>query len=404
MPIFTDDDVPVPSPEALVPEPVIETASVYQNINTRVKVIPHIEGNSLTVDYFGRVIGDSDPASLPTDLNNLGSIQYQLIKGLELRVTDELTQNTDEQTQTTTVVGSANMYPIVIPIIGDTFISPLGDGTYATFVITATERISIFKETAWKIEYTLDSYATEEVIAALLERVVTTLYFDLKGLNESGGALATESEYNRKVTRKTMLGDLIDRFYAEYYNPIIKTFMVPDPLFKLYDPYLVDFWNYLVGKELSGGKLLPHQFDVRGAIFKTDYTTVWDAVIKQNRGLLNRSVMVMHELATTAFIIQYVQFTLHSSGIDRVVHPVEVGGLAITGLDAEGSNYIFSDAFYTKAEVGQTPLEILVNKVIDGEIIPYSDIVPIYALLDSLSTKDRFYQIPFLITLLTLSR
>lgn len=408
MPLFNQAGTPVAPPPGVAPVPVVETASVYQNTNTRVQIEPHIDGNTWTVDYYGKFIGDDEILTLDPDTHDNSLVSYQLVHDMELRVTDPLTQTTDPLTSLTTVTGAANMYSIVIPIVGDVFVAALGDGTYGKFALTSVERQSIYKETAWVVQYTLEAYATEAVLTDLNDRVVITLYFDLKGLQEAGGALATESEYQRKILRKKYIADMIDRYYEEFYNPLIKTFVLPDALYKIYDPYVVEFWNYLIGKEQSDGKPRPHEFDIRGAIFKTDYVTVWDAFRKQSISVLNRAVHSMQNVSTLGFSVPYVQFTLHSSGLTYVVHPKEVGGLVLTGgtdlLVDPLPPYIFSSAFYTNAATGQSVLEMQVHKAIAGEILAFSDLKPLYEGIGALTNVQRFYQIPFLIALFTLSR
>lgn len=408
MPLYNDDDTPIPPPPSIPAASVIETASVYQNTNERVKAVPYIEGNTWTVEYYGRLIGNSDPATLDTDITDPTLMQFQLVKNMELRVTQELSQTTDEQTQLTTVTGVANMYPIVIPIIGDVFLAPLGDGNWGKFTITSTERQSIYKESAWTITYTQGEYVSEPLLELLNDRVVQTLIFDLNGLNEAGGALATESEWNRNVLRKKYIIDMVNWYYEEFYHPTIKTFLVPDEFVKLYDPYVVEFWNFLIGKELNGGRLLPHQFDVRSSIFKTDYVTVWDAIQKQSNAVLSRAVHSMAELPTSVFALGYINFTIHSSGLDKIIYPHEVNGLAVTGGTDLPVNplipYIFSAEFYANASTGQSDLELLVHQMIDGTIIPFNDVKALYLELKNRTPLQRFYEIPLLIALLTVSR
>lgn len=50
MPIYNPAGTTVPTPVPNPVAPVVETASIYQNANERVKTIPHIEGNTWTVE------------------------------------------------------------------------------------------------------------------------------------------------------------------------------------------------------------------------------------------------------------------------------------------------------------------------------------------------------------------
>jgi hypothetical protein len=409
MPLYNPNPTTVPSPGPIVTTPVVETASVYQNTNERFKVIPHIEGNTWTVEYYGRLVGDMDPATLDTDIEEETITQFQLIKNMEIRVTQELQQFTDQQTQTSTLQGQANMYSIVIPIIGDVFLAPMGDGTWGKFTITSTERQSMYKVSAWAVTYTLAAYMTQEVIDNLNGKVVTTLVFDLKGINETGGALATLSEHERTVLKKKYIKDMVDIFYENYYLPTIRSFFYNGEDGYVYDPYVVDFWNYFINNpEFSIGHDAPHQFDTRGAIFKTEYVTVWDAIKKQNRAMFSRVVYAMQELPSGAFQLPYVNFTFYSNGIQFIVHPYAVEGIAVTAHEDVNNDpyspYVFTENFYNNSNVGQTPVEIQVQKLIDQIIPAFSDIKPLYEEIPNLSHIEKFYRIPIVIALLSVCR
>lgn len=409
MPIYNPAGTTVPTPVPNPVAPVVETASIYQNANERVKTIPHIEGNTWTVEYYGRVIGNMDPATLDTDIDEQTLIQFQLVKNMEIRVTQELQQYTDPQTQLSTLQGQANMYPIVIPIIGDVFLAQLGDGTWGKFAITSTERQSMFKESVWAITYTLAAYVDQDVLDDVNGKTVQTLVFDLKGINEAGGALATLSEYERNVLRVRYIQDLIDQMYEEYYKPMLRSFVYNDNAKGyIYDPYLVEFWNYILGQDNNGGHPTPHQYDIRSSIFKNEYITIWDVMQKQRREMMNRVVYGMRELTTTVFQLPYIYMTMYSAGINTIIHPYEVNGLAITSQEDEDnvpySPYIFSDEFYDNSNTGQTVLELQVQKLIDQIIPAFNDVKPYYDNIRNLSHKERFYQIPILIALFKVSR
>ncbi len=409
MPLHNPNPTVVPAPVPAAVPPVIETTSVYVNTNERVKTIPHIEGNTWTVEYYGRVIGDMDPATLDTDITEETLIQFQLVKNMELRVTQNLQQYTDPETQTSTLQGQANMYPIVVPIIGDVFLAQLGDGTWGKFAITTTERQSMFKYTAWAITYTLAEYVDEDTLTDVNGKVVQTLVFDLKGLNEPGGALATLSEYERNVLRKKYLVEMTDRFYEEFYKRDLRTFCFYDEDDgHIYDPYLVEFWNYFVGKEINPKWDIPHQYDVRGSLIKQSYITIWDVIREQRRVSMPRVVYAMRRLGVSVFQLPYIQFTLFSGGVNVVIHPHVTAGVASIAREDEDNTpydpYIFSEAFYDNANAGQSAFELQVQKMIDGQPIAYSDIEPFFLNLGTLSTVERFYRIPILAALFTVCR
>lgn len=393
----------LPNPAA----PIVGTASVYQNTNTRKKIVPRIEGNTWTCTYYGRVIGSMDPATLPSDISDPSLFQFQKVKGMELRVTSELEQNTDEETQTTTVTGTANMYPVVIPIVGDCFIAPLGDGSYGKFGITSTERKSMYGESAFTVNYTLLEYVTELIVSALDDQSIVTLVFDLQGLNEAGGALMTISEYDRRVLRQKISKDLISRMFEEFYSTTKRTFLIPtdEKGISFYDPYLVEFWNRVIDTSIVPFTPIPFSMDTRNARVMTGYTTIWEAILHQERRMLDRAVQAFQKIRTTEFMLSFKRFSIHTYGFDYILQPYkDLDGNIILG-DTDGNDpYIFTTNFYTNSPTGQTPLELLIQDAIDKVILEFNDIKEIYDVIDTVTPLERFYQIPLLLVCLTLSR
>ena len=75
------------------------------------------------------------------------------------------------------VTGAANVYPMLIPSVGDMFVATIADGRSAVFKVTNTERKSLFKDTAHVIEYVLVDYLTDERKSDFKSKVIKTVKF-----------------------------------------------------------------------------------------------------------------------------------------------------------------------------------------------------------------------------------
>ena len=401
MPLFDDDEESViVGPTPTVPEVVIDTASIYQNKDFKCNIISYIEGNSWIIDYYAKYMGDDDVGSANADITDPTLIQYLKVHNFELKVTDDLAQTTDPQTSLTVVQGGSNVAPFIRPTVGDVIVGAVGDGLFGIFSVISIDRLSMFKESAFAITYNLVQYVDQAALDELEDKTVRELFFD-----KDAATLTTPTQAERGVLLKQYLIDLVDRYYEEFYNHIRETFMYPGSD-KIYDPFVVEFWNKIVGEEIRGNRNLGREFPLRNAVFTTDYKTFWDVLFDRNEIMLNRAVKAMRNMSTSAFGANYVYHNLETSNIRHVIHPFEVGGLAVKDpiVLPHPDTYVFSDFFYVNDEPNMTPIEIETWKAIRRERPIFADVEAIYLTLDTLTPEQRFYQIPILIALFIATR
>lgn len=408
MPLYTNVVPDVSTPPNDVTAPIIDTASIYSNNVVKDPIINYIEGSTWSVDYYGQHIGDDDIVTNFGDILDPTLRQYQKIQSFELRVNNDLTLEINPDNGLSALTGTSNVYPVIAPIPGDMIIGPIGDGLLGMFEVSSVNRKSMFKDSAWEIRYSMIEYVSTSALDALNALVVSDLVFDVSLLGTAAGPIRTLSENHRAITKDIIIEDMLARYYDEFYSLQHGTFILPG-VGDRYDPFLIEFWNTFIGtKMLDGNYPRPNGYDARNAIFKRDYKTVWDAVAEQSRPILKRAVSTMRSLSTSSFGTTKAQFSLSATGIDYVIQPTEIDGLAIVDPSDDPSDefapYIFSTAFYTNAGIGQSPIEIQMNKAIDRELLAFIDISPIYDDLENLSGIERFYHIPFLIAVLSITR
>ena len=399
MPLFNNSTT-IPVPAAVPEPPVVDTATVYNNPEVQEPLIRFIEGNSWTVDYYGQFVGDDDVLANNDDIAAPSLNQYQLVRSLELRLAEGITSSTDTQ-QVTTVTGNAMVYPVLIPLVGDVIVAKLEDGVTAEFAVTAVERQSLFKESAWSIDFTMTRFADAASMLVLTDKVVTDLMFDITKLSSSVGAIRTQSEYDRNVSKNKLMLELVDSLYEEYYDVRHDTLLFSVGDDKVYDPFAIEFLARILPPGALDGWDRPAVYDFKNTHFTGTIRTLWDALLSGKRSTLNRCVKEMTNLSSQAFNASHTYTAIDSMGLTQITYPTVVDGLAIKTLElTDPTAYVFNDAFYQATVADYTPLELLVSNLLDGEMLNYTDITDTLTDIATSTPADRFYHITVVIALL----
>ena len=175
---FSDDSETVEQPNTVRSSPPESKGVVVDTrYESKANLLTHVEGSSWNVNYYSQVLNaDNAPIGQQVDRNAIYQ-QYTFIEMFELKVTQPLTSSQDSTTKEMTLIGTANVYPHVIPNRGDMFIADVGDGRTAIFKVTSCERKSIFKDTCYSIDYILTNYTTKELRADLDNKVIKKYAF-----------------------------------------------------------------------------------------------------------------------------------------------------------------------------------------------------------------------------------
>ena len=403
MPLFEKQDTPIaPIPPGASQDIIIDTSSIYTNSQFNSKIIPYLDGSPwVTYAYYGQYLGRDDVITNSSDITDPTLKQYLKIQKFELRVTSPLTQTYSETTGTTSVIGTANVYPIISPIVGDVFIAEIEFGSQGIFEITNVERASLFRESAWIVTYAMINYATADVVAELDSYVVNNAVFDVSLLGTGSNPLRTLSENTRAIDKDALTLTLISEYYDEFYNTKLHTLLVPDPNIIIYDPHVVKFWNKIV----SSDHPMPIEYDIGGSLLLNDYITLFDCLIKQNPAMITRAVKSMNSISVGAFAATYIRNTIANLSIGNIIYPYidDQKPLRNSNDPIITDTYILTDTFYNKIEP-LTALESLVTNAINRTVLAYKDITTFTNVRDTLTPIERFYQLPIYILLLQLAR
>ena len=391
--------------------PVQNTASQYIDAYETKPLLKYIDGARWTVDYYNRYMGTDDLTHMSRDITSNTILQYRLLYRFELRVVDQLSFSRDEDTGRSKIEGSANVYPVFTPQTGDLFIGTVDqDQNKGIFEVTHVEKLTLYKDTAYKISYNLRNYVSEELLKDLNSKVTDEVVFDKELIGSKLGAFKTLSEYERDIVKKEKIEYLMKRLYREFYDIQYKVFRLPTNIASykdslIVDPFMQSFLNHIFDPLQLNTLHLPEYLDFMNdtRYTKRKYFTLWDILIERDKDLFSLITPNMTILSTNRYSNETIHFNNNVYGYDYIVFPL-VDDVVDTLLGQRTHllhPYIFSNYFYDGQP--KTPIEVLVYKSIELKAINFSEVM---SLVDGLSSTDRmslYYHIPLLIYLLRLS-
>jgi hypothetical protein len=285
-----------------VEQPAIEPPSYSSTLtDARYKplrtLVANMAGRSWLVEYYRQLLG-KDEEPIAQQVGDLAPYQqYQRIRNFELRVQTPLTRNLIPNQGETEISGEAYMLPCgFAPNVGDMFITDVGDGNLGVFVIRGTpEPMSMFKDTAYRIEYMMTSYLSRSLRDDLIKKTIVDSVYDLQSLQYGRNPIIGKDEYNRRESlseaRESMVFHYMDNFY--YYPE--QTLAVPNQAFPTYDPFLVSFVYQAIDYSIkTHGRPISqlNTGDYRNFGRNND-ATLWDAVMRRDARVLRYALRSM---------------------------------------------------------------------------------------------------------------
>ena len=404
MPLFNKDTDTVETP--VIPTapavPIVGTAALYSGVTTKDSMVAYLDGNPLAVTYYSQYLGEDDVMGNANDISDPSLRQYLKIRGFELKSLEDLTPSIDQQTGLTVVTGSANVYPYITPTVGDIFIAAIEDGVSVEFEVNAVERLTIYRDTAWRIEFNMIRYVTTATLLELDGFVVNVVVFDLDLIGSSRGPLRTESEYNQDTDRAVLLHDLTSQYYEWFFSYRFNTFVRPGDHFD-YDPHLIDFWNTVIQLPTEYYLDYPEHYAAQdnNGVFRRSYTTIWDVVIARRIEMLARCTKQWEIVPVSSLNTSEIYHSIRYIGFTGIVQPVQSNGLAVKSIAVDA--HVLSNEFYA-GDTPTDPFELLLRKYLNGDPIPYDEVAPLYTAVDTWTPLQRYHRIPLLLVLFYISR
>lgn len=209
--------------------------SRYENL---ANLITHIEGSDWKVNYFQQVLNTHSSVAGHNPTKDEIYQQYIKIEDLILKVDTALNWQQANETKSGNVTGSAQVYPPIIPNQGDMFIGDIGDGKAAIFEVIISEKLSLFNQAVFRIEYKLVNYADGNRLEDLENKVIERKFFE-KDFNEYGQNPVISKEEKKYINAIRHYYPIItENYFKNYYSTRFRVMTLPIDNVFIYDHFL----------------------------------------------------------------------------------------------------------------------------------------------------------------------
>ena len=446
MPLINDNfdapSNPQSAPETIhIASPKFKGITVDSRYTPRQNLLTYITGSKWHVNYYSQVL-DTDSGLASHQLSRPGHAQsYRLIQQLLIRVAQGLQDAQDGATKIMTVTGNGVLIAGVIGNVGDVFLADIGDGNEGMFEVTNSEKLGIYKDAVYNIEYALVGYTTPQLIADLTAKTVETVYFrkDYLLYGQKPFIDTSEMEYLHYFDSEVEL--LTSYYFSRYFDDEYQTLTVPGQTRSTYDPFLAKaiaaYFTTDAAKELNRLRILNI-----GNQPSADVVTIWDAMLKPHKSNFRIMEPKMNLAYAVTFPAAALMNSIRFTGITFVVYPTQnVAGLdntenlAIPASDealvvnpslkiqathdvrdelftgtpyaemeiipsvSMGDYYLLSENFYNNTS-GETMLEVCARRHIAGEALNPLMLKALLATVYFWSELEKFYFIPMVLILI----
>lgn len=453
MPVVDDDPAapaaPAPTPVRIA-KPEFKSVTVDTRYEPAASLLTNIQGSSWITNYFSQILAEDNQVSGQQPTLDPVYQQYRLIKDFELKVTAPLNTSQDQDTTTMRLTGAANVYPFLIPNVGDMFIADSGDGREGVFKVTLSERRSVFKDTTYSIEYEMISLADAERIGDLYSKVQQTLQFVKDFLMHGQNPMLLESEFAAVQKLAERYHEMLQVYFRMVFSDQFKTICIPGQELPAYDPFQVKavakWFETRRAEQLRHVRLLNVDGDPAMGSF-----TLWDALNDRNPRHMKFAARQMGLVKARTFERNPMLEGIYWSGIEHVVYPksptvsvnfeqiktpkpvldenvVEAIETSPTLPDAladptpedpsddlpapaqpliwpvlQDDHYVFTQAFYDKNAAQMSMLELAVWDYLDGKPINRNVLLALAETYHLWGSLERYYYMPVALLLIKAS-
>lgn len=325
MPVVEDDlpsaDAPQPA-VVRIAEEEFHSVVVDSRYQPSASLLINVEGSSWIANYFSQILGrDNGLSGQQPSLDPLYQ-QYRLIKDFELKVTTPLTSSQDSDSNAMKLTGAANVYPFLIPNVGDMFIADVGDGREGIFRITEVERRSIFKDTCYAVQFDLVSIADKQRTDDLYEKVQQEFVFVRDFLQHGQNPMLKPADFEVAKRLEARFHELAELYFTNYVSREFRTLVLPKQDQPTYDHFLTRFlpkvfstWDATELRQMRVMNLDDDQ------VMRSH--TLWDALLEKNPRVLKQSAKQMKLVSARLFTRDPMLEGIFWSGLRYVVYPVD---------------------------------------------------------------------------------
>jgi hypothetical protein len=442
MPVFTDTpDAPsLPKKDVVQAfKPTIKTAVVDTRYTPQSDLLAYIEGSTWTVDYYSQILDAHDELG-GQDMAAPGPLrQYRRIWSMELKVTQDLSQISQEAASNEiTLQGGANVYPFLIPQVGDMFRAGVADGREGIFKVTRVQAMQVFAETAHTIEYQQVAANDPARVYDLENKTIHTLYFVKDFLLNQQNPLLEEGDYHASRKLEGFYYDMTHLYFTQYFSREKMTLIVPHQRGYTYDHGLTDFVKAIMNSfddvHISSIRQLNIGDDAGIAA-----PSLWTMLDRRDPKLMKFIYTKTGLVGRNSFHRSAMMAGMRYTGVERIVYPLDakrnvdyhqgrerekavmveniistspayvppappqagqVGMMDVIKPVDMAQSYVLSTAFYARDNTQLSLLEKLVLDYLDFKIIAAGDVLKLCDASYDWGPVEKFYYFPIVLMLI----
>lgn len=306
-----------------IEDPAAKSVVVDNRVTPTNSLATYVEGAAWHVNYYSKIFS-TDMATLGHDASSSAvNDQYKLIKRMLLRLQGELSPSQDDVTKRFSVRGTAIVFAGVIANRGDLFMADAGDGREGFFEVTSSKQLSVFKETAYEIEFNLVFFGDETERRYDLENKVAATYHFVADYSRFGkNPLVTETRFQALLEISSLTSVMVDDYSRWFYSIEYGCMLAPEYSRTTHDPYLDKFLRYAV--EVSNYPLLTkarafvvHEDDMAYAL------TLWDVIARRHAPSLTQARSRYGVATTQQFFHIPHHRSLRFSRLKDLIYPTQ---------------------------------------------------------------------------------
>jgi hypothetical protein len=326
-----------PTVAAQQPTSGVIAAKVYDGIVTGeqespiIGLLAYVDGAPLTVNYYSQIL-TSDTDVRAHDIGQVNIYQqYNKINNLEIRLDTAVNGSQITETSMMAVGGTAFMYPVLIPSVGDMFTAPAGQGQDGIYAITAIDRKSFNKNSVYSVDFILIEYITHNStrLADMDSKSIREYFFDKERLIEGVSSTLTTNDYNNVIQLRRSVADMMKYYYKSFYNKAHGTLTIPGQQYPIYDHFLTSYLSKIASTddalEVALTRVLPTDNDLFLA-----QSQFWDLLLDKDFNGLTNCNQVMGLVDTSQFSFNSLFRGLKFSRMRYVVYPLNVDYSIVT--------------------------------------------------------------------------
>jgi len=380
-----------------------------------------LDGSPMVVNYFTQLI-DVDDGLHHVDVNLSTSYQQlDMIRGMVLMVTQPFEDTIDPETHEAQVTGTATFVNVIVPNVGDVFITDLGTSGTNLFRVTDVEITKYLAESYYIIKYKLfGPISTDDVYYIDLQNKTNNIYEYDQSAVSSCNALVESTVLEKRNILKKYYCTIANNYVTLFVDKETDLLLFKEDFTSLYDHHLarlvekvlnVSYFRYRNQYRKVYMDIVNPEITILDTLINRDNNILKghiDEVGILSRGQTRSDRDVINILHTPCTNYVSVNDTLESSLTfellsDVVInnnqnYPTNTSNIPYFYPVLLDSKYILS-SFYYSGSASMSVLEQMITTYLSDGDISEDTMLEIYDNYKFLDDIDMFYLTPIILLL-----